>query len=228
MIQRSYVDELYFLLSPCCPLCKLEWFHVSPSLSLTPLPLVEWPVPLLVPTQPVMLWEPIALIIVWLCQYNPNIRNITHIILPNGRRFWRGGTTCFLILEPSVPGLGLTQDQAAGNVYWAELNFKRVKRVQQFDGENGRSGPLDIYMEERKTLQQVLAGYVETAWERVHLSFSNQLQLLACIPQCQKAWVFQDAFLECWASHREFKMFIGYAFWWDHCKSLNCRIWIFF
>lgn len=194
MIQRSYVDELYFLLSPRCPLCKLEWFHMSPSLSLTPLPLVEWPVPLLVPTQPLMLWEPIALIIVWLCQYNPNIRNITHIILPNGRRFWRGGTTCFLILEPSVPGLGLTQDQAAGNVYWAELNFKRVKHMQQFDGENGRSGPFDIYMEKGKTLQQVLAGYVgnclracpsfffqPTTAASMHSSVSKDLSASRCI-----------------------------------------------
>lgn len=112
MIQRSYIDELCFLLSLPCLHCKSEQFHMSPFLSLTPLPIVERPGPLSAPTQPLKYSSTIALVKVWLCQYNPNIINVTRIIPPSGRRFWRGGRTCFLILEPS--NLGLCQ--IAGSV----------------------------------------------------------------------------------------------------------------
>ena len=66
--------------------------------------------------------------------------------------------------------------------------------MQQFDGENGRSGPLDIYMEERKTLLQVLAGYVgnclracpsfffkPTTAASMHSSVSKGLSVSRCI-----------------------------------------------
>lgn len=66
--------------------------------------------------------------------------------------------------------------------------------MQQFDGENGRSGPFDIYMEKGKTLQQVLAGYVgnclracpsfffqPTTAASMHSSVSKDLSASRCI-----------------------------------------------
>lgn len=50
-----------------------------------------------------------------------------------------------------------TWDQASGNVYRAELNFKEENHKQQFDGENGKFGSPKIYG--RKAMLHVLAGY---------------------------------------------------------------------
>lgn len=96
--QHPSAEEPCFLLSPGCPPRALEWFHVLLSPSLTSVLLCAFT------CTPTSLRHPstVALSVVWLCEYDPAMINITHINIRG--RFWRAGTTwCLLCLSHLCP-----------------------------------------------------------------------------------------------------------------------------
>lgn len=176
------MDALCFLFSPRRSRRALRWFRRSPSL-----------------TRHLMHPSAVALIIVWLGKYHPDTMNVTHITNypPVEEDSGRQAPCGVHYLWATRPGaVCVTWDQASERVCWSDRNFKGVNSSMGKMANLGHRRCMG-----KKAPLHILAPSAGDC-SREHPSlFFQPITASNILSWHQKAWVFQDAFLECWASH---------------------------